>query len=155
MIFAWPFNTVCIATPLSRIFSVSELTVKSCGIAFSLSLSSLMNTIFLFIFMKKMPSINVKLLAKNMIIYIVRMISFSVIAAVSVYFLRPYLLGAFSGHHRFISYGVPVLISALVFALIGILLLFVFKDENAQVIKDGTKKIFSKFKKSKNQVKEN
>lgn len=102
-----------------------------------------------------MPSINVKLLAKNMIIYIVRMISFSVIAAVPVYFLRPYLLGAFSGHHRFISYGVPVLISALVFALIGILLLFVFKDENAQVIKDGTKKIFSKFNKSKNQVKEN
>ncbi|MCI7109001.1 MAG: murein biosynthesis integral membrane protein MurJ, partial [Spirochaetia bacterium] len=155
MIFAWPFKTVSIATPLSRIFSVSELTVKSCGIAFSLSLSSLMNTIFLFIFMKKMPSINVKLLAKNMIIYIVRMISFSVIAAVPVYFLRPYLLGAFSGHHRFISYGVPVLISALVFALIGIFLLFVFKDENAQVIKDGTKKIFSKFKKSKNQVKEN
>ena len=155
MIFAWPFKTVSIATPLSRIFSVSELTVKSCGIAFSLSLSSLMNTIFLFIFMKKMPSINVKLLAKNMIIYIVRMISFSVIAAVPVYFLRPYLLGAFSGHHRFISYGGPVLISALVFALIGILLLFVFKDENAQVIKDGTKKIFSKFKKSKNQVKEN
>ncbi len=143
-IFAWPFNTPSLATLISLFSNLPELTIKSAGIAFSLSLASLINTIFLFRFMKKLPAMDIKGIASNMINYVIRMIAFSVIAAVPIYFLRPILLDVFSGHHRFISYGMPVLICAILFFIIGSALLFLFKDETAVII---SKKIKSKVKK--------
>ena len=74
-------------------------------------------------------------IAKKMIIFIIRMICFSVIAACPVYFVRPYILRAFSGFsNRLIVYGIPVLITALIFAITGIVLLVLFKDETAYSI---------------------
>lgn len=110
---------------------VLSVFMKGKGIALALSLSSAVNTVFLFIFMKKMPSMEYKQIAKNMIFYIIKMTALSVIASCPVYLLRPLLLEAFEGHNRFYSYGFPVLITAAIFLAVGILLLLLFRDETA------------------------
>lgn len=104
------------------------------GIAFALSLASLINTVFLFIFMKKMEGIQIKKLVLNTIIYCLKITLFSIIAAVPCYFLRPILLKAFENYGRFISYGVPVIILAIIFIVIGILELIITKDDIIKVI---------------------
>lgn len=108
--------------------------IKGNGIALALTLASAVNTLFLFIFMKKLNSIDAAGIAKKMAVFIIRMIAFSLIAACPVYFLRPWLLDAFAGHNRFISFGIPVALSALLFGLIGVILLVIFKDETAVAI---------------------
>ncbi len=124
---------------------VFSIFMKGNGIALALSVSSVVNTIFLFIFMKKMPSMDYKGLAKKMLVYILKMAMFGIIAAIPVYFLRPILLQKFEGHNRFFSYGFPVLITALVYFAVGILLLFISKDESASILAG---KIKNKIKKS-------
>lgn len=108
--------------------------IKGNGIALALTLASAVNTLFLFIFMKKLNSIDAAGIAKKMAVFIIRMIAFSLIAACPVYFLRPWLLDTFAGHNRFISFGIPVALSALLFGLIGLILLVIFKDETAVAI---------------------
>ena len=70
--------------------------------------------------------------------YIVKILIFSVIAALPCYFLRPVLLNLFAGHTRLISQGMPVLLMALIFAVIGIGELVISKDE---IVKSILKKI--------------
>ena len=53
---------------------------------------------------------------------------FSVIAAVPTFFARKALLGALAGHGRLIEYGGTVVLTAIIFALCGILLLIITKD---------------------------
>ena len=108
--------------------------MKGNGIALALTLASAVNTLFLFIFMKKLNSIDAAGIAKKMLVFIIRMIAFSLIAACPTYFARPYLLNAFAGHNRFISFGIPVAICASIFGLLGVLLLIIFKDETAVAI---------------------
>ncbi len=104
------------------------------GIALALSLASLVNTVFLFIFMKKMEDINVKEVVKNTILYIVKIMIYSVIAAIPCIFLRPVLVNAFAGYGRLISQGVPLIIDLVIFATIGIAELFITKDEVVMVV---------------------
>lgn len=104
------------------------------GIAFALSLASLINTVFLFIFMKKMEGIQIKKLVLNTIVYCLKITLFSIIAAVPCYFVRPILLKTFENYGRFISYGVPVIILAIIFIVIGILELIITKDDIIKVI---------------------
>ncbi len=108
--------------------------MKGNGIALALTLASAVNTLFLFIFMKKLNSIDAAEIAKKMLVFVIRIISFSLIAACPTYFVRPYLLNAFAGHNRFISFGIPVAVCALIFGLLGVLLLIIFKDETAVAI---------------------
>ena len=98
------------------------------GIALSLSLSSLINTIFLFIFLGKSPSVNVSSVVKSSLLYALKMTLFSLVALLPLYFLKGNLIKLFEGHNRFISQGLPVVISALIFAAIGILEMLVTKD---------------------------
>ena len=72
-----------------------------------------------------------KRLAADMCVYVLRMISFSLIAAAPVYIVRPYLVGMFEGRGRLAAYGLPVLLTAVIFAALGILILIIFKDETA------------------------
>lgn len=110
------------------------------GIALALSLASFVNTVFLFIFMHKMEGINVKKLVLDTFLYCLKITIFAIIAAIPCYFLRPILLNAFENYGRFIRYGVPVIILAIIYFVVGILELLITKD-------DITKMIFRKFKK--------
>lgn len=117
--------------------------MKTRGIALSLSLASLANTVFLFIFMGKMHGMEAKKTALQMSVYVVRMICFSIIAACPTYFARLYLIRIFHVQSRLIANGLPVLLCGLMFAAIGIFLLLIFKDETAMA---ALKKIKAKTK---------
>lgn len=104
------------------------------GIALSLTLASGVNTVMLFIFMKKLDSFNVKYLVSSTLLYMLKVVIYSVIAAIPVYFLRPILLNFFSDHGKIISMGMPILISAIVFFIIGVSEMVITKDEVVQTI---------------------
>lgn len=118
----------CVNIVLSLVLS---FTLKGSGIALALSLASLVNTVFLFIFMNKMKGMNAGTLASKMIFYIVRILIFSIIASVPTWFAHSWLVKAFSGHNRLISFGLPVFICAAIFGLLGGIQLIIFKDEAA------------------------
>lgn len=99
------------------------------GIAFALSLASMVNTVFLLLFMKKLNSFDVKSIVKNMISYIVKILILSVIAAIPCLLLRPTILNAFAGHGVLISMGMPIIILAVIFGAIGVAELIITKDE--------------------------
>ena len=119
------------------------IPMKGAGIALALSLASFINTVALFFFMKKGKNIDVSSVVKSTLLYALKMIILSIIASIPVYFLKPVLLNLFTGSHRFIAQGIPVILSAIIFAIIGILLLIITKDSLVSVI---TEKIKRKIK---------
>ena len=125
---------------------VLSIFMKGRGIALALSASSAVNTVLLFIFMRKLPSLEYKKLAVNLFFYTLKITAFSVVASVPVWFLRPILLEAFSGRNRFFSFGLPVVISAVIFGITGVLLLLIFRDKTALSV---TGKLKSKLRHSK------
>lgn len=110
------------------------------GIALALTVASAVNTLALFIFLKKTPTIAVVTVVKSTLIYALKIVVFSVIASAPVYFLRDYILKIFAGHGKIISQGIPVLITALIFFIVGVGLLVITKDP---IVKTITRK-FSK-----------
>lgn len=98
------------------------------GIALALTVASFVNTVALFIFLKRNKNINVKKTVLSTLLYTLRMIVFSVIAAVPVFFLKGKIIGLFAGHNRIISQGIPVALTALIFGVIGIGLMVITKD---------------------------
>lgn len=98
------------------------------GIALALTLGSLANSVLLFAFLKKNPCIEIKSVVSGTVFYSVKMCIFSVIAAVPTFFARKALLDALAGHGRLIEYGGTVVLTAIIFALCGILLLIITKD---------------------------
>ena len=125
----------------NMIFAIVLVTPMSGnGIAFALSLASAVNTVFLFIFLGKMQSINIKKVTFDTIIYIFRITAFSLIAAAPCKFLRPLLLEKFQNYPRLISQGVPIALLAVIFGMIGVLLLVITKDDMAQALKKKIKR---------------
>lgn len=114
------------------------------GIALALTIASIVNTIFLFLFMKKMNSIEFKKIVKVTLLYIVKLIVFSIVASIPCYLLRPYLVEKFSLHTKLISQGLPLLISLAIFLTIGILELLLSKDSTIMIL---INKILKKVKK--------
>ncbi len=105
-----------------------SLPLSGGGIALALTAASLVNTVFLFVFMRKMNGMNAKQIAFKMIAFILKMMVFSVIAAVPAYFVRLFLVDCFGKYNWLVAYGVPVLATAFVFGAVGILLLVLSKD---------------------------
>jgi len=103
-------------------------SLSGSGIALALTVASAVNTIVLFIFLKKTPTVDVNSVVKSTLLYSLRMILFSVIASLPVYFLRGRIITFFAGHNRLISQGIPVLITAVMFGVVGVVLLLVTKD---------------------------
>ena len=99
------------------------------GIACALSIASFVNTVFLFIFMKKLGTMETRRIVISNLLYAIKISVMSVIAAVPCWFLRPVLLNAFDGHGRLISAGIPLAILAVLFAVIGVAELVITKDE--------------------------
>jgi putative peptidoglycan lipid II flippase len=118
---------ICLAAILVR-------TIKGAGIALALSLASAVNTIFLLVFLKKNPNINLGHVLNSTLIYIIKLLILSGIAAVPVYFLSPTLQTFFANKGRIISYGAPLIINASVYAVIGISMLALVRDKNLLVL---------------------
>ncbi len=98
------------------------------GIAFALSVASMINTIVLFIFLKKKSSVNVSSVVIKSFAYAAKTVVLSVIAVLPVYFFRDGIIRFFSGHARIFSEGFPVLITFFVFSVSGIILLAITRD---------------------------
>ncbi len=109
-------------------------SMKGGGIALALSAAGLANTIFLFIFLSKIKTIKIKHTILSSFIYMVKIAIFSLIASVPTYLLRPLIITFFNGHNRLISKGGPIIITALLFALIGILELILTKDSATKTL---------------------
>ena len=101
---------------------------KGAGIAFALTLASMANTISLLIFMRKNPNIVLGPIIKTSILYSIKIIVFSAIAVIPVFFLGDTLEAFFTGHGRFMGLGLPLVIMALLYGFIGALLLILTKD---------------------------
>lgn len=105
--------------------------MKGGGIALALSLASFANTILLIFFMRKNSAFSVSLLLRSSIKYALKLIIFSIIAAAPILYFRSSLYEYFDGHHKLISQGLPLGISFVVFASIGVTLLLISKDKIA------------------------
>jgi putative peptidoglycan lipid II flippase len=103
---------------------------RGAGIAFALSFASVVNTIVLFVFLGKNPNINVGSLIKPALFYILKLLILSAIAIVPIYFLSPVLREMFEGYTRIIAYGVPLIISAIIYFSLGLTMLIIVKDKN-------------------------
>ena len=104
------------------------IPMKGAGIALALSLASFINTIALLVFMKKGKNIDVNSVVKSTLLYAIKMIILSLIALVPIYLLKPIFLELLQGKSRFISQGIPVVLSAIIFAIVGVFLLIITKD---------------------------
>ncbi len=98
------------------------------GIAFALSAASLVNTAILFVFMKKLDSIDVAKAVKSTALYSLKMILFSVLASIPSVFAHRFLVEKFADRGRLLANGVPLAITAVIFAAAGIFLLAVTRD---------------------------
>ena len=102
---------------------------KGAGIAFALTIASVVNTAALLLFLRKNPAIALGATLSSALAYALKLILFSAIALVPVLFVSPHLATAFAGNVRLISHGAPLFISAIIYAAAGILLLALTKDK--------------------------
>lgn len=98
------------------------------GIALALTLGSLANSVLLFVFLKKNKQIDVKAVVGGTILYSIKMAVLSVIAAVPATFVKNATSAFFAGRGRLVEFGGTVVLTAIVFAFAGILLLLITKD---------------------------
>ena len=113
---------------------ILSIPMKGQGIALALSLASMFNTLALFFFMKKMEAIEIGRLALGTFLYALKMFVFSIIAAIPTYFVHKLTVEYFADYSKIICYGAPILISGILFAIIGVLELVITKDEIVRVI---------------------
>lgn len=104
------------------------------GIAFALTLASFVNTAVLFALLKRNKELSVLHLIMPAVRFIVKMLVFSSLASVPLYLLGKKIYAPFSGFGRFIGQGIPLLISFIVFAAAGLILLLVTKDKTALIL---------------------
>lgn len=98
------------------------------GIALALTLGSLANSVLLFVFLKKNKQIDVKAVVGGTILYSIKMAVLSVIAAIPAILVKNATAVFFAGRGRLVEFGGTVVLTAIVFAFAGILLLLITKD---------------------------
>ena len=98
------------------------------GIALALTLGSLANSILLFVFLKKNKQIDVKAVVGGTILYSIKMAVLSVIAAIPATLVKNATSAFFADLGRLVEFGGTVVLTAIVFAFAGILLLLITKD---------------------------
>ena len=104
--------------------------LKGAGIALALSIASAVNTFFLLVFLKRNPNISSGFPLSSVFIYVIKIFIISGISVIPIYFLSPFLRSFFADKVRFISFGIPLIISGTVFSLFGIAMLALVKDKN-------------------------
>ena len=115
---------------------VLSIKWKGSGIAFALSAASFINTVMLFVFLKKMNTTDVAKVVKSTLAYSIKMIILSCIASVPSYFVHRICAARFSDMGRFAGNGLTIMITAACFGICGILMLVITKDESAMQIKN-------------------
>lgn len=98
------------------------------GIALALILGSLANSVLLFVFLKKNKQIDVKAVVGGTILYSIKMAVLSVIAAIPATLVKNATSAFFADRGRLVEFGGTVVLTAIVFAFAGILLLLITKD---------------------------
>ena len=104
--------------------------MKGAGIALALSLASAINTIFLIIFLKRNPNIEIKNALGSILAYIFKISIISGLAIIPIYFSSQLLKTFFAEKGRIISYGIPITINSVVFLLLVLFMLTLVKDKN-------------------------
>jgi putative peptidoglycan lipid II flippase len=107
---------------------------RGAGIALALSIASAVNTVVLFVFLNRNPDISVGRALGSVLIYMLKLLVLSAIAVLPLYLLTPHLLELFAGRSRSVSYGAPLAINAVLFALLGIGLLYITKDKQLKAL---------------------
>jgi putative peptidoglycan lipid II flippase len=102
--------------------------LRGAGIALALSLAGAVNTALLLAFLKKNPRIAVGRALRSALGYTLKLSVLSGIAVIPVLLLSPRLCAVFAGRGRIISYGIPLAINALAYALLGLFLLYISGD---------------------------
>ena len=82
----------------------------------------------LFVFLKKNKQIDVKAVVGGTILYSIKMAVLSVIAAVPATLVKNATSAFFADRGRLVEFGGTVVLTAIVFAFAGILLLLITKD---------------------------
>ncbi len=98
------------------------------GIALALTIASAVNTALLLYFLTKSDSIEVYAFLVSAAGFTVRMVLFSLLAAAPLYFFGERLYAPLAAYPRIIAQGLPLFISAALFALILLTLLFITGD---------------------------
>lgn len=112
--------------PLAFILSIF---MKNAGIALALSISSGINMVLLFGFLKKIEKLDFKKVVFNGLQYAFKIILFSLFAGIPTWFSFSWTRSVFyTNTNRFVSSGIPLLISSLVFAFVGVSCLVISKD---------------------------
>ncbi len=99
------------------------------GIALALTIASFVNTVILFIFLKRNKNINMLNLIISAFKFVLKMIVFTIIASLPLYFFKDQIYLSFANHSKIVSQGIPLIISFLIFASIGIALLALTRDK--------------------------
>jgi putative peptidoglycan lipid II flippase len=118
---------MCLAVALVR-------PLRGAGIALALSLASAANTGLLLLFLKRNPNIAVGRALASALLYTLKLALLSALAVIPVLLFSPRLLAFFAGRGRLISYGAPLAVNALVFAVLGVLLLIITKDRQLRAV---------------------
>lgn len=106
--------------------------LKGAGIALALSVASAANTVFLFLLMRKNPAFETKMLVVRSLRYALKIGVFSAAAGALTLFCKSGMYAAFSGFAggaKVFSIGIPLCLSAVVFAAAGVLLLVAVRDK--------------------------
>jgi putative peptidoglycan lipid II flippase len=108
--------------------------MRGAGIALALSLSSAVNTALLLAFLRRNPNINVDRVLRAALAYALKLLVFSFLAGLPLLALRSPLAALFTGPGRLIQQGIPLLISGLIYAALGLGLLLITKDHQLRAI---------------------
>lgn len=108
--------------------------LRGAGIALALSAASAINTVLLLVFLKRNPHIAVGKVLRATLLYAIKLIVFSAVATLPVYYLSPRLSEVFAGQGRVIAYGLPLLLMGVLFAAAGVALLLVSRDKQLAAI---------------------
>ncbi|MDR1142995.1 MAG: murein biosynthesis integral membrane protein MurJ [Spirochaetaceae bacterium] len=111
--------------------------LKGSGVALALTVASAANTALLLVFLGRNPNIAVGRALGPALLYALKLIVFSCIAAAPVVFLGPHLNARFAGMSggRVIRYGLPLAIEGVIFAAAGVALLALTGDKQLKAVR--------------------
>jgi putative peptidoglycan lipid II flippase len=107
---------------------------KGAGIALALSLASVVNTVFLLVFLRKNPQVTLSRTLKPALAYALKLIVLSAAAIIPILMLNPFLEGLFPSPSRLVSRGLPLLINTFVYGALGVGLLALTKDRQLRAV---------------------